>query len=125
MVDADDKPSGRHHEEAVPPPRVVGIEEKEGGLEGRKHHHARNDAHEEAVVGHGEGTRGEERQGKRSHLGKEDKDGGEDTPRPEAAASDEVGEGPVGMPVGQQQKHGPTWTWPRLTLPPFLHDTAS
>ena len=36
MVDADDKPSGRHHEEAVPPPRVVGIEEKEGldGLEG-------------------------------------------------------------------------------------------
>ena len=81
MVDVGDKPSGRHHEEAVPPPRVVGIEE-EGGLEGGEHHHARNDAHEEAVVGHGEGTRGEERQGKRSHLGKEDKDGGEDTPRP-------------------------------------------
>jgi hypothetical protein len=56
MVDVDDKPSGRHHEEAVPSPRVVGIEEKdEGGLEGGKQHHARNDAHEE-VAGHGEGT---------------------------------------------------------------------
>ena len=56
----------------------------------------------------GRGTRGEARQGKRSHLGKEDKDGREDTPRLEAAG-DEVGEGPVGMALGQQQKHGPTW----------------
>jgi len=123
MVNVDDKPSGRHHEEAVPPPRVVGIEEKEGGLEGEEHHHARNDAHEE-VAGHGKGTRGEARQGKRSHLGKEDKDGREDTPRPEAAG-DKVGEGPVGIQVGQQQKHGPTWTRPGQTLPPFLHDKAS
>ena len=59
MVAADDKPSGHHHEEVVPPPRVVGIEEKEGlgGLEGGKHHHARNDAHEE-VAGHWEGYAG-------------------------------------------------------------------